>query len=567
MNRIRRIRVVLLSVVAACILILVTDTLARRISAYEQIDLLAGLRRMIVLDYVEDPDQEELMEAAARGMVDSLDDPYTVYLNHEEMESFNRQVTGGFSGIGAEVTIKDGHLQIVTPLEDSPAWKAGVMAGDIVLEIDHVLTGVIFNDLKTDFMKLREAVDRLTGEEGTQVILLVRNKSGKEQVIEITRAWIDIPTIKGVGRDANNSWQFMLDEQRRIGYVRITQFTTKTAEVLHHALDQLRDQGTRGLILDVRFNPGGLLESAVAVSDLFLDGDQRIVSIKGRNVLEQVEESTTGEVLAGIPIVVLANEYSASASEIVTGALSDNGRAKFIGARTFGKGSVQQLKLLENNMGGLKMTNAHYYLPNGRNIHRRPDADVWGVDPEEGFYVPMSSDQIEQMVKVRREGDVLRVNNEKNMDAAITPEWIENELGDPQLAAAMRALAGKLETADWPIIGESGIAELARQQNRENLIRRRDRINDALAKIQVELAKLDGDVDEDTNSDSHDSPKTVDKEDVMDQPIAADRVGDDTRNVTPSDQLEQPVQQEAERTEPVEEPRLPQPNEFPTESP
>jgi len=168
----------------------------------------------------------------------------------------------------------------------------------------------------------------------------------------------------------------------------------------------------------------------------------------------------------------------------------------------------------------------------------------------------------------RREGDVLRVNNGKNTDASITPEWIESELYDPQLAAALRALTGKIETSDWPIVGESGITELVKQQNRENLIRRRDRINEALAKVKLELAKLDGDVDDDADSDSHDDNlQATDKEEAMDQPVAEDKVGDEPHNLMPSDQIEQPAQREAEDTEPADESRLPQSNEFPTESP
>ena len=487
------------------VVVLVTGPvgLARRGgSVFEEIDLLVDVRHEILESYVEEPDHEEMVEAAVRAMVDALDDRYTVFLSPEELEPFDKQIRGTFSGIGAEIDISDDRLRIVSPLEESPAWKSGVMAGDIVLEIEGE---------STEGIKITEAVQKLTGPEGTQVTIRVRHDSGDEEVITITRARINVRTVKGLKRSSDHHWDYMLNEDQKIGYIRVTQFTTSTAEDMKIALDQLFERGVRGLVIDLRFNPGGLLESAVAVSDMFLDADKRIVSIKGRSVPERVEMSTSDSTVDPIPIVVLANEASASASEIVTGALSDNGRAKFIGARTFGKGSVQQVKMLENGLGALKITNAYYYLPNGRNIHRRKDSEVWGVDPDDGFYVSMTPDQVKKMIEVRRESDILHSRQTDDEPMSLSPDWIETELADPQLAAGLRALEGKLVSGEWTVIGQGGAEELARRSKRESLIRQRGLIEDRLEEIREELAKLDENPDESSDLIAADDEETTEQ--------------------------------------------------------
>ena len=481
-------RIVGLSVLAVVVAVGVgapeTAALLKR-SVFDQIDLLVDVRHEIVSNYVEEPDEKKMVEIAVRGMVASLGDRYTVFLTPEELEPFDKQIRGSFSGIGAEIDLHDNRLRIVSPLEDSPAWQSGVMAGDMVLEIDGETT---------EGITIAEAVKRLTGPEGTTVVIKVRHESGQEADITITRAQINVQTVRGFRRDADNHWDYMLDPVHGVGYLRVTQFTQKTADGVGQALDQLAAQGARGLILDLRFNPGGLLESAAAVSDFFLDAGKRIVSVKGRVVSERVMTATDKTTIAPIPLVVLANEASASASEIVTGALSDNERAVFIGTRTFGKGSVQQVKMLETGLGALKMTHAYYYLPNGRNIHRRKDDEVWGVDPADGFCVSMTAQEVKKMIEVRRDSNLLRAEGQGEsvgVPGDITPEWIEAEMADLQLAAGLRAVGGKLETGDWPAVGASGADELVRLSRRENLKRQRDMLTERLDLVNDELAKLD----------------------------------------------------------------------------
>lgn len=471
----------LTGLVLANVMIWAQRSEAWRNGALGQLALITDVRHEIVQEFVEEPDQDKLVDAAVKGMIESLNDPYTAYLSPDDLKNFDRQVRGSFSGIGAEIALDDdGRLQIVSPLEGSPAWEAGVLAGDLVIEID---------GKSTKDITILQAVDRLTGPEGTQVTIKVRHPSGDEETLKITRARINIQTIRGFRRDADQHWDYLLDPENKIAYVRLTSFGGNTTEDLRKTLEELKKSDVAGLIVDVRFNGGGLLTAAQQISDMFLPGGKRIVSVKGRRVDENVTLSTDDATMTDVPMVILANETSASASEILTGALSDNGRAKFIGTRTFGKGSVQQIKMFEGGQGAIKITNAYYYLPNGRNIHKREGKETWGVDPEEGFYVPMSLEQTREMLKLRRQGEIVRLR-EGEARQPMTPKWIKETLKDPQLAAGLEAMVGKLKTGDWPKVGQSAVEELAKLSKRDNLIRQRDLLNERLTQVQAELAKL-----------------------------------------------------------------------------
>ncbi len=490
-------------------LLLQATPLQARDTTLQQLDLLVDVRQEIATQYVEEPDTQAITRAAVRAMVGALEDPYTVYLSPEELDPFDKQIRGSFTGIGAEVDLHDDRLRIVSPLDDSPAFHAGVMAGDMVLDIDGV---------STVGMSINEAIKRLTGPPGTQVTIKVRHLTGQESDIAITRARINVRTVKGASRQKQNGddvggtsgggWDFMLDASRGIGYIRISQFTDTTADDVRAALDQLLARKVKGIILDLRFNPGGLLESGIAVSDMFLDEGKTIVSVKGRAVPERSFASHAEGTIPPVPMVVLANEASASAAEIVTGALADNGRAVFIGTRTWGKGSVQQIRVLPSDTGALKITNAYYYLPSGRNIHRRKGAAQWGVDPADGFYVPMTTEQVRAMIDHRRKNDVLTNGVEhdgqgdKNgadnangggggADGGVTPASILATRADAQLAAALEAMIGKLETGDWPHVGQDGAAALANEARRELLRQQHEALSKRMEQIDEELRGLD----------------------------------------------------------------------------
>jgi len=474
-----------LSLVAAMAMLLVTfrSTWARPIDTYDQIDALVDLRHELATEYVEEPDAEKLIEGAIEGMVSSLDDPYTQFLDPDELKGFTESIDSEFTGIGAEVEIENNRLNIITPLEDSPAFKAGVMAGDTVLTIDG-----------TDTLNLPigDAIKLLKGPAKTDVTVTVRHRSGEEEEIVITRDRIEVKTVRGFKRKSDLSHNFWLDAENKIGYVRLTQFSQPSIDEITKAFTGLRDAGVRGLVLDLRYNPGGLLDAAVQLSNMFLDEGQTIVSVRGRTVREVVYKADGSKLMGDLPLVVLANPYSASASEIVSGALSDNKRALFVGERTFGKGSVQQVKLLDGGHGALKITNAYYYLPSGRNIHRRTHKDNWGVDPSNGAYVPLTFEQRKAMADVRR--DV--ANGEGPSTENITADWIENEFKDPQLAAALSALLGKLDNDAWPTVGESGAEALAKAAERDNLNKQREALEEALAEVDEKIIALDLPADE-----------------------------------------------------------------------
>lgn len=456
---------------------------ARSASAFDQIDLLVDLRYELATEYVDEPDQEKLIEGAINGMVESLDDPYTQYFPIEKYQAFEESVNAEFTGIGAEVSIENNRLHIVTPLEDSPAWKAGVMAGDTVMTIEGE---------DTLDMDINDAIKKLKGPAGTDVNITVRHASGEQVDLTITRAKIEVQTVRGFRRDVDHKYNYFLDAENKIGYVRLTQFSQRTTEETAAALESLKEQGVRAVVLDMRYNPGGLLDAAVRISDMFLTEGQTIVSVRGRVVPEQVFKSTAQTLFPDIPVVVLANPFSASASEIVAGALSDNGRALFVGERTFGKGSVQQVKLLEGNAGALKITNAYYYLPSGRNIHRRTHEDKWGVDPSENAYVPMNPEQRKARIEARRAQDVIDDGNGNGDEVtAVTPGWIDDTLKDPQLAAALTAVLGKLDTGEWPSVGGSNADELVRLAEREQLTKQRELLEETLAEVNEKIGKLE----------------------------------------------------------------------------
>ncbi|MCC6679593.1 MAG: S41 family peptidase [Phycisphaeraceae bacterium] len=460
---------------------------------FGQLDLLVDVRHELVNNYVDEPDTQDMTEAAVAGMVESLHDPFTTYLRPSDFTQFDRMTSGEFSGIGAEVTIENRQLRIVTPLEDSPAWRAGVLAGDIVLQIDGQPLTEMFEDLDSREQMIQAAINKLLGDPGTKVTIVVLHESGEQQEIAITRAVIQVQTVRGFRRQADQHYDFMIDDANRIGYVRLTQFTDKTADDLAAALRELLKQNVAGLIIDVRYNPGGLLSSAVAVSDQFLKQGQTIVTVRGRSSPEQAYRATSNTILPDQPIVILANEASASAAEILTGALKENDRALFVGTRTFGKGSVQNVKMLGDQsqpLGALKLTTAYYYGPDNRLIHRKEDSTTWGIDPSPSCYVPMTPQQRQEMAEMRRNVDAVKQHNGDGESTQVTPQWIAEKLKDPQLAAALQALLGKLETNDWPKVGQDDTEALVREGELANLRSRRELIQETLDAIDQRIEEL-----------------------------------------------------------------------------
>jgi carboxyl-terminal processing protease len=315
----------------------------------ETVRTLSEVFDKIKHNYVEDVEDKALLDNAIRGMLSGLD-PHSTYLDAKAFEELRVGTTGEFGGLGIVVGMEDGFVKVISPIDDTPAQRAGVKAGDLIIRLD---------EKPVKGMSLDDAVKIMRGKPGTDIDLTIV-REGEDQPLKftITRDRIRVKSVKSR----------MLDPG--YAYVRVSQFQERTGKDLHAAINELKKENKdnlKGLVLDLRNNPGGLLDAAVIVSDTFLDRGT-IVSVRGRTEDNKLSQAATpGDILKGSPIVVLVNEGSASASEIVAGALQDNKRAVIMGQKTFGKGSVQTVIPLGNN-SALKLTTARYYTPSGRSI-------------------------------------------------------------------------------------------------------------------------------------------------------------------------------------------------------
>jgi carboxyl-terminal processing protease len=367
---------------------------------YELYKVFAETMFQVEQNYVKDVDRRKLMEAAIRGVLGELD-PYSNFISPDEIDRFKTSVESQFGGIGIQISMEDGQLRVLSPIVGSPAYLAGLEAGDAIVEID---------GKTTEGISLDDAVRRLKGEPDTKVSLTVMHaRDRRRQTVTIERKIIEVETVLGDKRNSDDQWDFMLDSDKKIGYVRLTAFSRNTASDLENALKELKKRDVKGLVIDLRFNPGGLLRSAIDVADLFI-ADGRIVSTKGRNTVERPVEARKSGTFEGFEVAVLVNRYSASASEIVSACLQDHKRAVVVGERTWGKGSVQNVIELEQGQSALKLTTAAYMRPSGKNIHRFPNAketDEWGVMPDKGYEQKLNDSEMSELVRVRRQRDLL----------------------------------------------------------------------------------------------------------------------------------------------------------------
>ncbi len=333
---------------------------------YENLQLFAEVLAKVQNNYVEEVSPKKLVEGAIRGMIATLD-PFSQFMDPEQYKDLETNTTGEFGGLGIQIIMKDNWVTVESPIEGTPAFKAGIKANDRIVKI---------NDESTEGFTLEQAVSKMRGPKGTQVKIHIFRKGLKEPMaFVITRDIILLDSVNA---------KMIQEKPEKIGYIRIKEFREKTGADLAAALEKLTKDGMTALILDLRYNPGGLLDSSVEVSDLFLPANQIVVSTKGRAPGNDKEYRTSdGEIVKylNVPMVVLVNEGSASAAEIVSGALQDHHRAILIGPlgkRTFGKGSVQSVMNLRNGTA-LRLTTAKYYTPSGKSIHGtglRPDLEV-----------------------------------------------------------------------------------------------------------------------------------------------------------------------------------------------
>jgi carboxyl-terminal processing protease len=335
---------------------------------YRQLNLFGDVFERVRADYVEKPDDSKLIESAINGMLAGLD-PHSSYMEPKAFRDMQVQTRGEFGGLGIEVTMEDGLIKVVAPIDDTPAAKAGVMANDIITKLD---------EEQVQGLTLNQAVEKMRGPVNTKIKLTIMRKGQDKPVeVSITRDIIRVRAVRSRVEDD-------------IGYIRVTQFNEQTTENLKRAITDLQNQipadKLKGYVLDLRNNPGGLLDQAISVSDAFLERGE-IVSTRGRNAEEtQRFSARAGDLIKGKPVIVLINGGSASASEIVAGALQDHKRATLVGTRSFGKGSVQTIIPLGAGNGALRLTTARYYTPSGKSIQAKgisPDIEMLQDVPEE----------------------------------------------------------------------------------------------------------------------------------------------------------------------------------------
>lgn len=335
---------------------------------YRQLNLFGDVFERVRSDYVEKPDDSKLVESAINGMLQGLD-PHSSYMDPKNFRDMQVQTRGEFGGLGIEVTMEDGLIKVVSPIDDTPASKAGIQANDIITHLDEeAIQGLTLN----------QAVEKMRGPIGTKIKLRIMRK-GQDKPVEVSVTRDNIRVRSARGRMEGDD----------IGVLRVSQFNEQTTENLRKAITDIQTQSgdkLKGYILDLRSNPGGLLDQAISVSDAFLDRGE-IVSTRGRNTEEtQRFNARSGDLTKGKPVIVLINGGSASASEIVAGALQDHKRATVIGTRSFGKGSVQTIIPLGSGAGALRLTTARYYTPSGKSIQAKgisPDIEVLQDVPEE----------------------------------------------------------------------------------------------------------------------------------------------------------------------------------------
>jgi carboxyl-terminal processing protease len=409
------------------LILLGSSAKAAAADTYKQLNLFGDVFERVRADYVEKPEDGKLVEYAINGMLSSLD-PHSSYMDGKSYRDMQVQTRGEFGGLGIEVTMEDGLIKVVAPIDDTPAAKAGILANDIITHLD---------DDAVQGLTLNQAVEKMRGAPNTKIRLKVMRK-GKDTPLEITLVR-DIIRVRSVRTRV---------EGDDVAYIRLTQFNEQTTEGLKRAINevttQIQGDKLKGYVIDMRNNPGGLLEEAISVSDAFLDKGE-IVSTRGRNVEEtQRRNAKPGDLAKTKPIIVLINGGSASASEIVAGALQDHKRATVIGTRSFGKGSVQTIIPLGSGNGALRLTTARYFTPSGRSIQAKgisPDIEVLQDVPEDVKSRTDSKGEASLRGHLKAEGD-----EQTGSQSYIPPDPKD----DKALRMALDLLRGSVKNAAFP---------------------------------------------------------------------------------------------------------------------
>ena len=392
------------------------DNNKKGLSDYDYLKFLGETIDKIKSDYVEDIENKDLVESAIDGMLSSLD-PHSNFLDAESLKNMKIQTKGEFGGLGIEVTMENGFVKVIAPIDNTPAYKAGVKAGDYITHLDgKSVVG----------LKLNEAVDKMRGPIGSKLKITIGRSNQEPFDVIIKRDVIKISSIKS-------------RLEKDVGYIRITSFSEQTSKSLRDEIKKLnkKNKDLKGYVLDLRNNPGGLLDQAVSVSDIFLEKGE-IVSTRGRDDKNpEIYKAKAGDMISGLPLVVIINNGSASASEIVAGALQDHKRAIIVGTKSFGKGSVQTI-IPVNPYGALRMTTAKYFTPSGRSIQKT------GIDPD----IIVEESKVEKVNNRNnsREKDLKGALNNpsenKNKNNKNKKDAKDNKIEDYQLSRALDLVRG-----------------------------------------------------------------------------------------------------------------------------
>lgn len=424
--------------VVALLFLRLPPMVAKQDAMYNTYRALVEVDALAKQQFVEPIRGNRLVDGAIRGMLLQLD-PYSGYISSEELAAFRRRNAGRYVGTGVAVGVRDGKLTIITPMDDSPASKAGILPGDIIAQVD---------GKDTEGMSVFDLDELLIGPAGSTVAVTVLHVGESEpRTLTITRGPVSITSVRGFGRNRNGDWDYLIDPDLAIGYIRVSNFHDQTFEDFDEALVDLLHRGMKGLVLDLRFNPGGLLDQAVTMVDRFVDSGVIVSTVTRRQAVREYRATQDGS-LTYLPLAVLISGASASSAEIVAGALQDHGRATLVGERSFGKGSVQHLIELGMHEAAIKLTVAYYRLPSGRIIHRdrnRNKSDDWGVQPD--IKITLGKNEVKSIQDARLILD--RMNWDRSIEPAAPLLGNERAAGahtpknlvmDRQLAAALSVI-------------------------------------------------------------------------------------------------------------------------------
>ncbi len=414
-----------------------------------------------------------LRNAAIHGVLESLGDQYTTVVTPDVVKELHGAIDSKLVGIGATLHLKEQAVTVLTVIPNSPAAKAGIRSGDQIRTVDGTKT-----------VSIDETARRIRGKEGTEVVLSIAGPGETPRTVTIRRAAVTIPTVRGIGWSPESGWRHLLDREAGIGYVAISSFANRTAEEFEKVVAGLKKDGMRGLVIDLRRNPGGVLQEAIRIGQLFLS-ESEFVRILGRDAQQQeVLKTGPNAAYADLPLIVVVDQTTGSAAEILAAALQENKRAVIVGERTVGKGSIQQiLPIAENNM--VRLTTHFIATPSGRLLNRNPEAKQWGVDPDDGLYFPRTVDE-----RQKWEATLNSIaSGELKLPERLSEAEITERLADKPLAGAVTALKGRITTGEFTKSGRPLSEQQTQLDTVEVLRKRRDELRREVERLNQELGE------------------------------------------------------------------------------